>query len=273
MLTRAVPSTGEQIPVVGIGSWIQFDTDDTSEIRQLETVLRTLYSRSGRVIDSSPMYGKAEKAIGDITSRMQEQNDFFYATKVWTTGRESGLRQIAASFSKMRREKMDLVQVHNLVDLPTHMHTLREYKSQGKVRYTGVTHYLAGSHPALEKAIRDEKPDFVQFNYSITERNAERSLLNTAADAGVAVIINEPLDKGAVYRHVRNKPLPPWAVENGMASWTAFFLKYIISHPSVTCVIPGTSDPAHAAENASAGEGPLPDDAMRKRMVQFIASL
>jgi diketogulonate reductase-like aldo/keto reductase len=273
MIKRIIPVSSEALPVIGIGSWIQFDVSTDEEMKPLTTVLETLHEKGGRLIDSSPMYGRAEQIIGEVTSHMQAADDLFYATKVWTMGRREGIAQMAASMEKMQRKTLDLVQVHNLLDVKTHMETLRSYKSDGRIRYTGITHYTSQHHQELEKVMRREKPDFVQFNYSIAERNAEHSLLQAAADEGVAVIINEPLEKGELFSRIKNKTVPEWAQEYGIKNWTAFFLKYIISHPAVTCVIPGTSVPAHAADNAEAGQGYLPDEKTRQKMARHFESL
>jgi diketogulonate reductase-like aldo/keto reductase len=270
MLHREIPSSGELLPVIGLGTWIQFDlSHDAPERKQLIEVLETMRAAGATLIDSSPMYGRSEKVVGDLTSQIGEE-DFFYATKVWTTGREEGIQQIEDSFRKMRREKMDLLQIHNLVDLKTHLRTLRSMKEEGRIRYIGITHYQSSSHDELERIIKNEKIDFIQFNYSIGSRNAERSLLPAARDHGVAVIINEPLEKGKLFAQVKNKELPEWAVENDMHTWSEFFLKYILSNDAVNCVIPGTSNPKNMLANLRAGEGSLPDENLRKKMVELI---
>lgn len=274
MIERKIPSSGEMIPVVGLGSWLQFDVGPSSiERESLKEVLRKMIEMGGRLIDSSPMYGKSEQVIGDLTNQIGLQDKFFYATKVWTTGKASGIEQMENSLEKMRRRKMDLIQVHNLVDYKTHLRTLDKWKAEGKVRYTGITHYTSSSHETLEGIIKSEKIDFVQFNYSIRERNAEKSLLPAAQDRGVAVIINVPFDKNSLFKIVHGKKLPEWAKEYDIKSWGQYFLKYIISHPAVTCVIPGTSDPEHLMDNMGAGFGKLPDEKARKEMVSYLDSL
>jgi diketogulonate reductase-like aldo/keto reductase len=227
-------------------------------------------AKHGKLIDSSPMYGRSEQVIGDLTTELGIADNFFYATKVWTTGRQSGIDQMESSMKKMRRQTIDLMQVHNLLDWETHLETLRQWKKEGKIRYIGVTHYLASAHPQLEQLVKSEDIDFIQVNYSIRVRNAEKSLLDAALDNGVAVIVNQPFEEGAVFGAVRGKTLPPWASDYGISSWAQFFLKYILSHPAVTCVIPGTSDPKNLLDNLGAGVGPLPDEETRMRMADLI---
>jgi diketogulonate reductase-like aldo/keto reductase len=272
MLTRAIPSSGEKIPVVGLGTWRQFDVGNSSADRQpLRNVLKRMSEKGGKVIDSSPMYARSEEVIGDLTQETGLADKFFYATKVWTRGKQEGIEQMNASFKKMRRSKMDLMQVHNLVDWKTHLETLRSWKDEGKVRYIGITHYTDSAHEDLEKIIRTERLDFVQFNYSIRNRNAEQRLLDAAKDRGTAVIINQPFESGSLFDHVQGKSLPAWAADLEIRNWAQFFLKYIISHPAVTCVIPGTSNPDHLVENMEAAYGIMPDNRARKRMVEYIA--
>lgn len=272
MLTRIIPSSGEALPVIGLGTWQAFDTEITKSDSAQKAVLETMKSAGGTLIDSSPMYGKAESAIGKLTSG-SFGDDFFYATKVWTTGREEGIRQMNESFQKMGRPVMDLMQIHNLVDWKTHLKTLRDWKDSGKIRYIGITHYTDSMHGELEEIIRKEPIDFVQFNYSITARQAEKSLLPLAASKGVATLINRPLGEGALMRKVSGKALPKWATDYGIQTWSAFFLKFIIAHPAVTCVIPATSHPAHAADNYKAAEGNIPDEAIREKMAAYISTL
>jgi len=274
MLKRAIPSSGEMIPAVGLGTWIQFDVGSSdSERDPLRKVLELMVKQGGKVIDSSPMYGNAEEVVGDLTVDIGHPDHFFYATKVWTRGRESGINQMNASMRKMRRETMDLIQVHNLVDWQTHLATLDEWKEEGKIRYKGVTHYTDASHDDLEEIIRGRDIDFVQFNYSIRERNAEKSLLDAAMDNDVAVLINQPYGGGSLFQAVSGKALPGWASEYDISSWGQFFLKYILSHPAVTCVIPGTSDPEHLVDNMGAGYGKMPDEKTRKEMLRYFNNL
>jgi diketogulonate reductase-like aldo/keto reductase len=274
MLQRTIPVTGEKLPVVGLGTWLQFDVGAEAAAREpLTAVLKNMLEMGGRLIDSSPMYGKAEEVVGDLTSASGNADKYFYATKVWTSGAQDGIRQMSASLQKMRRSRIDLMQVHNLQDWQTHLKTMQQWKEEGKLRYTGVTHYTAAAHDRLEQIVKAKAVDFVQFNYSIRERNAERSLLNAARDNGVAVIINEPFESGSLFSLVKGKSLPAWAGDYDIKSWGQFFLKYILAHPAVNCVIPGTSNPKHVTDNMGAGYGKLPDEKGRKKMLDFLAQL
>ncbi|SHJ02310.1 aldo/keto reductase [Pseudozobellia thermophila] len=271
---RKIPSTGELLPLVGLGTWQSFDAGNDQDLRkQLTKVLLEMYKKGGRLIDSSPMYGSSEKVVGDLTSKLRVQDSFFYATKVWTSGKQAGVDQIAQSMQKMKRSKMDLIQIHNLVDWKTHLATLKEMKAQGQIGYWGVTHYTDSSHAALAKVIKDERPDFVQFNYSIMGRHAEKFLLNTAKEQGTAVIINRPFEGGSLFRKTKGKALPPWCAELEIASWAQYFLKYILSEEAVNCVIPGTSKPHHVVDNMMAGHGKLPNLSERKKMLAYIKSI
>jgi diketogulonate reductase-like aldo/keto reductase len=273
-LARRIPKTGEAIPAVGLGTWQVFDVaSDAKEKAQAQETLKVFVELGGRVIDSSPMYGSSESVTGEIASGLGLKARLFVATKVWTSGRLAGIRQMEDSMRKLRVERLDLIQVHNLVGAPTHLATLREWKNAGRVRYLGVTHYHAGAHADLEKIIRPGDIDFVQVNYSLAEPEADRRLLAAAADSRTAVIANRPFAEGAMFRRVRNKPLPAWAEEIGCASWAQFFLKWILGHPAVTCAIPGTRNPKHVADNLGAASGPLPDEAMRRRMSVYFESL
>lgn len=270
MIQRIIPSSGEKLPVIGLGTWQTFDVD-TDKYLALKNVLDEMHSGGGRLIDSSPMYGKSEKTIGNITANIDGRDDFFYATKVWTTGMLQGLQQMHTSMARMKRKTMDLVQIHNLTDWRTQLKTLRAWKEEGRIRYFGITHYTDAYHDDLERIMKVEKPDFVQFNYSITNRNAEKRLLGAAATLGIATIINRPFGEGRMFGQVKGKPLPDWAGEHGINSWSVYFLKYIISHPAVTCVIPATASVQHERDNVRAGTGELPDDATRKKMVEYLA--
>ena len=266
-LARRVPKTGEAIPAVGLGTWQVFDVaTDAKEKAQAEETLKAFVELGGRVIDSSPMYGSSESVTGELAAALGVGAKLFVATKVWTSGRQAGIRQMEESMRKLRVERLDLMQVHNLVDASTHLATLREWKTAGRVRYLGVTHYHAGAHADLEKIIRPGDVDFVQVNYSLAEPEAGRRLLAAAADSRTAVIVNRPFAEGAMFRRVRGGPLPAWAREIGCASWAQFFLKWILAHPAVTCVIPATSRPEHLVDNMKAGTGNLPDVATRERM-------
>jgi aryl-alcohol dehydrogenase-like predicted oxidoreductase len=233
--------------------------------------MRRFAARGGRVVDSSPMYGQAERVVGDVMGELGVREKLFLATKVWTSGRDAGIRQMENSFKLMRAGKMDLMQVHNLLDLETHARTLRDWKASGRIRYLGITHYHAGAHADLERLLKTREWDFAQFNYSLAEPEAEARLLPACAELGVAVIVNRPFAEGALFRRVKGRDLPAWAAEIDCASWAQFFLKWIISHPAVTCAIPGTSRVAHLEDNLQAGSGRLPDAAMRRRMAQELS--
>jgi aryl-alcohol dehydrogenase-like predicted oxidoreductase len=273
ILRRPIPRSGERLPVVGLGTWQTFDVGPRAPERaELKEVLRLL-SEVGAVVDSSPMYGEAERVVGDLAAELGVRERLFFATKVWTSGREAGVRQMESSLQRMRTQRMDLMQVHNLVDVAGHAPTLREWKERGRVRYIGVTHYHSGAYRELERLVATREWDFAQFNYSIAEREAEARLLPACAAAGVAVLVNRPFAEGSLFRKVRGKPLPPWAAEFDCTSWAQFFLKYILAHPAVTCAIPGTRRVRHLQDNLLAGTGRLPDEAMRRRMVEYIGEL
>jgi aryl-alcohol dehydrogenase-like predicted oxidoreductase len=274
MLKRPIPSSREPLPVVGVGTWQTFDVAaDAPEREELREVLKLLVDAGGSVVDSSPMYGRSERVAGDLAAELKLRDRLFFATKVWTSGREAGIRQMESSLKLMRTQRMDLMQVHNLLDVSTHAKTLREWKDAGRIRYAGITHYHAGAYGELEKLIRTKEWDFVQFNYSMAERDAEQRLLPVCADMGVAVIVNRPFSFGGLFPRVKGKALPQWAAEFDCASWAQFFLKYLLGHPAVTCVIPGTRRVAHLQDNVRAGMGRLPDAAMRKRMAQYLEAL
>jgi diketogulonate reductase-like aldo/keto reductase len=274
MLMRAIRSSGEELPVIGLGTWRTFDVDLTSDVRrQLQEVLSLLVQLGGRVIDSSPMYGRAEEVIGELTAPLGNRDKLFLATKVWTRGKESGIKSMQRSMTRLRTKRIDLMQVHNLLDVHTHLATLREWKEQGRVRYLGITHYESGAFGEVEKVLRSEKLDFLQINYSIMEREAEQRILPLAQDRQVAVIINRPFGGGDLFSHVRSRPLPDWAAEIDCRSWAQFFLKWIIAHPAVTCTVPATNNPRHLEDNMQGGIGRLPDAKIRQRMVEFVSSL
>lgn len=272
MIQREIPLTGEKLPVIGLGTWQTFDVSSSSNLQPLQQVLSVLSDAGGKLIDSSPMYGRSEETVGALTVDASPHR-FFYATKVWTQGRDEGIRQMENSFQKFRRTVIDLMQIHNLVDWKTHLATLRKWKEEGKIRYIGITHYTDGMHNELAKIIKSEKIDFVQFNYSIAHRNAEKILLPTAAEHGVAILINRPFGEGNLFNQVQGKNLPSFATEYKIKSWSQFFLKFIVSHPAVSCVIPATSNPVHAADNMDAASEPLPDELIRKKMVEAFKKL
>ena len=274
MLTRAIPSSGEKLPVIGLGTWQAFDVDLTADNRrQLEEVLSLFVKFGGRVIDSSPMYGRAEAVMGDLTATLGIRDKLFLATKVWTHGKESGIKSMERSMALLRTKRIDLMQVHNLVDVHTHLATLREWKEQGRIRYVGITHYEAGAFGEMEKLMRSEKLDFVQINYSLMEPQAEQSLLPLARERGIAVLANRPFGAGDLFDKVRSKPLPDWASEFDCRSWAQFFLKWIVAHSAITCAIPATNKPRHLEDNMQGGTGRLPDPKTRRRMVEFVSSL
>lgn len=269
MLTRPIPSTGEAMPVLGVGTWRSFDIGrDPAERSARAEVLRRLFEAGGRLIDASPMYGRAESVVGDLLAAMDARERAFIATKVWTTGREEGLEQMRRSAALLRSETIDLVQVHNLLDWKTHLPTLRRMKEEGRIRYIGVTHYTTTALADLAEVIARETVDFVQCAYSIATRAAEQSLFPVAAARGVAVIVNRPVEEGGLFEKVRGRALPECAAETGAASWSQFFLQFILSHPAVTCVIPATGDPEHMTDNLGAGGGRLPDARQRAEMAR-----
>jgi diketogulonate reductase-like aldo/keto reductase len=269
MIQRIIPSSGKKIPLIGLGTWQTFDVSDIY-YPELTNVLNELHTAGGKLIDSSPMYGRSEKVIGDITSMMNTRDDFFYATKVWTRGKKEGISQMQSSMQKMKRKTIDLMQIHNLTDWKIHLPVLQDWKERGIINYIGITHYTDSMHEALETIFTNEKIDFVQFNFSIDSTNAEKRLLKAASDQGVATLINRPFGEGKLFNKVKMKELPQWSIEAGIETWSVFFLKYIISNPAVTCVIPATSDPKHAIENCKAGNGNILNEETRKRMFDLI---
>ena len=274
MLTRAIPSSGEKLPVVGLGSWRTFDIGSSeAERKPLREVLSQFVTLGGRLIDSSPMYGRSEEVMGEIAANLNLANKIFFATKVWTRGKEAGIASMERSFARLRTKKIDLMQVHNLVDAATQLQTMRNWKEQGRIRYIGITHYESGGFPAVESLLRGEKLDFLQINYSLGEREAEQRILPLAQERGVAVLINRPFGGGDLFSRLRAKPVPDWAAEFDIHSWAQFLLKWIVSHPAVTCTIPATNNPRHLEDNMGAGRGGLPDAATRERMTKFVLAL
>lgn len=271
MSSRPIPRTGERLPVVGVGTWQTFDVGPNAPERaELKEVLRLLAEHGGSVIDSSPMYGEAERVAGDLTAELGIRDRFFFATKVWTRGRDAGIRQMEESFRLMRTQRMDLMQVHNLVDVETHARTLQEWKAAGRVRYVGITHYHSGAYRDLERLVKTKEFDFVQVNFSMAEREAEDRVLPLCADTATAVLINRPFAGADLFQRVKGRKLPPWAAEIDCTTWGQFFLKWILGQPAVTCVIPGTRRTAHLSDNVQAGMGRLPDAAIRKRMLEYL---
>lgn len=277
LLRRPVPASGELLPAVGLGTWRVFDVaGQTDELGHARAALARFVELGGAVVDSSPMYGSSESVLGDLAAGLGVHKRLFLATKVWTSGREAGIRQMEQSIAHMRvalKGPLDLMQVHNLVDAATHLATLRDWKAAGRVRYVGVTHYHEGAYAELERAMRAGGIEFVQLNYSLAERAADRRLLGLAAEARIAVIVNRPFAEGALFRRVAGRPLPGWAAEFGCASWAQFFLKWILAHPAVTCTIPGTRNVKHIDDNLGAATGALPDAATRRKMATHIDGL
>jgi diketogulonate reductase-like aldo/keto reductase len=273
MMQRLIPSTKEAIPVIGLGTWKTFDVAAENELTNLTNVLAAFHDAGGRLIDTSPMYGRSEETIGELTSASVLKDDFFYATKVWTQGKNEGIDQMEASIRKMKRSTIDLMQIHNLVDWEIHLETLKEWKAAGKIRYIGITHYLDAAHDDLVKVLETQAIDFVQFNYSILHRNAEKRLLPAALDLGVATLINRPFGEGKMFAQVQGKSLPQWAVAQGMHDWSEFFLQYILAHPAVTCIIPATANPQHAAQNIRVAKNDLPDKVTLTKMMAFADGL
>ena len=274
VLERSIPKTGERVPAVGLGTWQVFDVaSDAAALAQARETLQAFAADGGRVVDSSPMYGSSESVTGQLAEELGLRGKLFVATKVWTSGKQEGIRQMEDSMRKLRVGRVDLMQVHNLVDVSTHLATLAEWKAAGRVRCVGITHYHAGGHAELERLLRRGDVDFVQVNYSLAEPQADARLLGAAADARVGVIVNRPFAEGAMFGRVKGKAVPEWAQAAGCASWAQYFLKWILAHPAVTCVIPGTRNPRHVADNLGAMAGPPPDAAMRRRMREHFDSL
>lgn len=273
MLKRTIPSSGELLPAIGLGTWQTFDVGNAATKREpLKEVLKTLLDKGGSVVDSSPMYGSSEKVAGDLSTELNINAKLFIATKVWTTGKDEGIAQMNRSFNLLQRKQVDLMQIHNLVDWQIHLKTLRDWKEQGRIRYLGITHYTEHAYSKIEDILKNNPVDFLQINYSLLSRMAEERLFPLAKEKGVAIIINQPFEEGALFQRVKGKVLPAWASEFDCNSWGQFFLKFILSHSAVTCVIPGTSKPHHMTDNAGAGFGKLPDENQRRQMIQFIDS-
>jgi aryl-alcohol dehydrogenase-like predicted oxidoreductase len=260
MNTRKIPGTDEAVPVIGCGTYMGFDyAPGTAEYARLPGVVDALLAHGGTLLDSSPMYGRAETTTGELLAPRPDRERAFLATKVWTTGREAGVRQMESSMRKLGTERIDLMQIHNLVDWRVHLATLRGWKEAGKVRYIGITHYTSSAYAEVEAVLRKEDLDFLQINYSVEERGAEQRLLPLAAERGVAVLVNMPFGGGGFIRKLRDKPLPGWAAEIGCTTWSQVLLKFVLSQPAVTCAIPGSSRGEHMAANALSGEGPSID--------------
>jgi diketogulonate reductase-like aldo/keto reductase len=274
MLQRAIPVSGEMLPAIGLGTYGTFDAGASeAERAPLREVMRRLVEGGGRLVDTSPMYGRAEGVVGELQAALGLRAQLFLATKVWTRGRDAGVQQMETSFRLLRTEPIDLMQIHNLVDVEAHTQTLQVWKQQGRLRYIGITHYHDGAHAELAALLRTGRYDFVQLNYSIAERAAEHTVLPVAQAAGVAVIANRPFAQAGLFSRVRGKPLPPWAGELDCNTWAELSLKYVVSHPAVTCTIPATRSPEHMASNLRAGSGRMPDAQQRLRMAEFFDRL
>jgi diketogulonate reductase-like aldo/keto reductase len=273
MIDKRIPGSGEALPAIGMGSWATFDVG-TSETERapLREVLRLFASSGARVIDTSPMYGRSEAVLGELLADGDPPR-VFMATKVWTDGRRAGAEQIARSMTLLKAAALDLIQIHNLRDWQVHRETQLELKDRGKVRYIGITHYAVSAHAELERVIRAADWDFVQLNHSIATRDAEKRLLPLCADRRIAVLANRPFEEGELFARVRGKALPTWAADFDCSSWAQFFLKYVISHPAMTCAIPASANPAHMADNLAAGLGRLPDHRTRTQMARYYDSL
>ena len=273
-ITHAIPSSGERIPVIGMGTSRTFDVgDEPAVLRRLGQVLQVFFDNGGSLIDSSPMYGNSETVVGNLLKTIPNKKNLFAATKVWTYGRQSGIDQMQASMQRMGVEVMDLMQIHNLRDWKIHLPTLRQMKEAGKIRYIGITTSHGRSHSDLMQIMRSEELDFVQFTYNIGNREVENSLLPLAADRGIATLINRPFQRGSLFHTVKGETLPEWTKEFDCSSWGQFFLKFVASHPAVTCVIPATSKVHHMADNMAANYGKLPSPALRKRMLEYFERL
>jgi aryl-alcohol dehydrogenase-like predicted oxidoreductase len=274
LILKPIPSSGERLPVIGLGTSRVFEVGPGDFEREgPKEVLRTLAGVSNSMMDTSPMYGSAETVVGDLAAELGVRDRLFFATKVWTRGREQGIAQMQESMRRLRTERLDLIQVHNLVDTATHLRTLRDWKKEGRVRYVGITHYHAGAHEGLMDVMQHEPLDFVQVNYSLLEPEAQNRLLPLAQEKGIAIIVNRPFARGQLFRITSGKPLPPWAAELGIASWAQYFLTFVVSHPAVTVAIPGTSKARHMRDNQMAGRGILPDTGTRERMFRYMQSL
>jgi diketogulonate reductase-like aldo/keto reductase len=274
IIRKPIPRSGEEIPVIGLGTWQTFMVEDSEEeLAPLREVLRSFVELGGRVIDSSPMYDPAERVTGDLASDLGVIDDLWVATKVWTEGEAEGRAQMERSMSELRRSSIELMQVHNLVDVQVHLDTIQAWKEQNRFRYIGITNTSLQRYPAVEALLADHRLDFLQTNYSLGERQSAERLLPAAIERGVAVIAARPFAGGGLFPLVRNQPLPEWSAEFDITTWSQFFLKYIVSHPAVTCAIPATSNPDHLRQNMGAGVGRLPDEATRRRMEQLIDSL
>ena len=273
IITRVIPASGEMLPVIGMGSWQTFNVGSNKTDRaRCVKILQTFFNRGGGMIDSSPMYGSSQEVIGHCLAQIKHHPGLFSATKVWIVGKSFGISQMESSQELWGEKRFDLMQIHNMLNWRTHLETLKEWKAAGRIRYIGITTSHGRRHAMLEKALLDEDFDFVQFTYNVIDREAEQRLLPLAAERGIAVIINRPFQRGALFDRVKDKPLPAWAAEFDCENWAQFFLKFIVSHPAVSCAIPATSQVVHMQENMGAAYGVLPNKAMRARMIRYFSA-
>ena len=274
LLMRPIPSSGEKIPAVGIGTARRYDVEDSSEeMATLKEVLAAFSAMGGRVVDTAPSYGRAEIVVGELVAEIGNRDDLFLATKVRTEGQAAGIEQMEESLRRLRTDRIDLMQVHNLVDVETQLATLREWKEAGRIRYLGITTSFHRQHEAFEQVMREQDMDFIQVNYSLGDRAAGERILPLAADRGMAVLVNLPYARGRLFQRVGERPLPEWAAEFDCGSWGQFFLKFVLSHPAVTCAIPGTAKMTYLEDNLGAACGRLPDPELRQRMIDFYEGL
>ena len=271
LIRKKIPSTGETIPIIGIGTARRYEQIHTeAEKAPLRDTLRQFKELGGTVIDSSPTYGTAEAVVGDLVDELKIRDSLFLATKVSTSGRQAGIDQIQQSFKRLRTAKIDLIAVHNLRDTKTQLQTLRELKQAGRIRYIGITTSFENQYPEFEQTMKAETLDFIQVDYALDNRNGDERILPLAADRGTATMINLPFGRGRLFNAVQGKKLPEWAAEFDCKTWAQFFLKYIVSHPAVTCAVPGMAKAEYAVDNLGAARGRLPDTATRRRMEKFI---
>ena len=273
-IKKTIPSSGEKLSVIGLGTSRTFDVNAAEAAQSpLLDVMRAFLANGGQLIDSSPMYGSAEAVTGALLQALDNTRGLFTATKVWTYGKREGIEQMQQSMQRLGSERIDLMQIHNLRDWRVQLETLQEWKAQGRIRYIGITTSHGRDHDELETILQQQPLDFVQFSYNILNRTAEQRLLPIAREHGIATLINRPYQRGSLFRKVKGQSLPPWSTDFDCASWGQFFLKFIASHPDVTCIIPATSKQKHMIDNMAAGYGRLPDASMRKRMADYIGSL
>ena len=257
--TRVIPGTQDALPVVGFGTWQSLDVSTPADLSDVRETMKRFVGEGGRVVDSSPMYGRSESVVGQMSRSLALESTLFLATKVWTTGKSEGIRQMEESFTRINSRRMDLMQIHNLLDVETHIPTLRDWKATGKIRYWGITHYHSGAYSEVERIMKSAHPDFLQINYSLAEPESAKRLLPMAQDLGIAVIVNRPFGQGSLFQAVKGKQVPEWAADFDARSWAQVFLKWILANPAVTCAIPATRKPAYVVDNMGGGRGRLPN--------------